>query len=106
MLSQQQCLAAFHRYAAGADVCVVEGVMVRTAGWRCALASARGGSAVCIVISAGLPARVAGIFAHGAAVTKQTLFACLRSKYFAACGRRTSDHASAENGVGDCAGAV
>lgn len=57
MLSQQQCLAAFHRYAAGADVCVVEGVMVRTAGWRCALASASQGCAVCFVISAGLPAQ-------------------------------------------------
>ena len=57
MLSQQQCLAAFHRYAAGADVCVVEGVMVRMAGWRCALASASRGCAVRIVILAELPAQ-------------------------------------------------
>jgi len=29
MLSKEQCLATFHRHAAGADVCIVEGVMVR-----------------------------------------------------------------------------
>lgn len=91
MLSQQQCLGAFHRHAAGADVCVVEGVMVRAAGWCCELTSASRGCAACIVMSAGLPAQATSISADGAAAPKQTLLACVRSTCFTAQAAHSSD---------------
>lgn len=56
MLSKEQCLAAFRRSAAGADICVVEGVMVRAGRLCIALHCRMHSSALLRLIPPALPA--------------------------------------------------